>query len=64
MDAYKNSFLLFQLLLHPESDDSSQYPRLTSQLSLLSTLNQAGELTDSLVTLQKTKTEKSRFTCE
>ncbi|CAN6846281.1 unnamed protein product [Brassica oleracea] len=41
------------LLLHPESDDSSQYPRLTSQLSLLSTLNHAGELTDSSVTLQK-----------
>ncbi|CAF1932809.1 unnamed protein product [Brassica napus] len=33
------------LLLHTESDDSSQYPRLTSQLSLLSTLSQAGELT-------------------
>ncbi|KAL0707264.1 hypothetical protein Bca4012_073690 [Brassica carinata] len=29
------------LLLHTESDDSSQYPRLTSQLSLLSTLSQA-----------------------
>ncbi|WZZ61578.1 hypothetical protein YC2023_061685 [Brassica napus] len=27
MDAYKNSFLLSQLLLHTESDDSSQYPR-------------------------------------
>ncbi|CAN6891967.1 unnamed protein product [Brassica oleracea] len=43
------------LLLHTESDDSSQYPRLTSQLSLLSTLSQAGELT--LQSLCKKKTQ-------
>ncbi|CAN6885467.1 unnamed protein product [Brassica oleracea] len=44
------------LLLHTESDDSSQYPRLTSQLSLLSTLSQAGELT-----LQVTLQKKTRY---
>ncbi|CAF2057034.1 unnamed protein product [Brassica napus] len=53
-----------ELLLHLESDDSSQYPRLASELSLLSTLNQAGELTLFSHFAIKIIAEKSRFTCE